>query len=112
MFWLRWLCACVNTGKRHEETGVTKVSGIGRSVRSLIVTLYGFAAYFLLPAVLSITSTLMTPADSYAATIEQFFCHRSHHVAEIQFQMRGTTPRWHLHTHGQELWLDLEHSRL
>jgi N-acetylmuramoyl-L-alanine amidase len=78
-----------------------------------MVTLYGFAAYFLLsPAVLSIASTLMTPADSYAATIDQFFCHRFHHVAEIKFQMRGTTPRWHLHTHGQELWLDLEHSRL
>jgi N-acetylmuramoyl-L-alanine amidase len=89
------------------------VSGIGRSARSLIVTLYGIAAYFLLlPAVLSITSTLMTPADSYAATVDRVFCHRSHHVAEIQFQMHGTTPRWHLHTHAQELWLDLEHSHL
>jgi N-acetylmuramoyl-L-alanine amidase len=91
---------------------VTNDSGIGRSARSLIVTLYRFAVYFLLsPAVLTIASNVLMPADSYGAIIDRFSCHRFDHVAEVQFQMRGTAPRWHLHTHGQELWLDLENAR-
>src|ERR1700741_191804 len=97
MCWLRWSCAYGKSGKTSEEAGVTNDSGIGRSARSLIVTLYRFAVYFLLsPAVLTIASTGLMPADSYAAIIDGFSCHRFDHVAEVQFQMRGTAPRWHL----------------
>ncbi|MBV8056270.1 MAG: N-acetylmuramoyl-L-alanine amidase [Deltaproteobacteria bacterium] len=49
---------------------------------------------------------------AWAATIEQFSLRHTGHAVEVEFAVQGTTPRWHLHTHGQELRLDLDHSRV
>jgi N-acetylmuramoyl-L-alanine amidase len=46
-----------------------------------------------------------------ATTIEQFSLRHAGHAVEVDFSLRGSAPRWRLHSHGQELWLDLEHSR-
>jgi N-acetylmuramoyl-L-alanine amidase len=57
--------------------------------------------------------TLLTSVDSSAATIERVGVRRiGNVVVEVEFNMRGAAPRWHLQGHGQELWLDLEHSSL
>jgi N-acetylmuramoyl-L-alanine amidase len=47
-----------------------------------------------------------------AATIEHYALRRIDNVVEIDFTLRGRAPRWQLTNHGQELWLDVEHSRL
>jgi len=69
--------------------------------------------FFLWAATWGIALALLTLADTTrAATIEQLSLHRAGHAVEVDFVMQGTVPRWHLHSHGQELWLDLEHSRV
>jgi N-acetylmuramoyl-L-alanine amidase len=69
--------------------------------------------FFLWAASLGIVLALLTSADiTFATTIEQFSLRRIDRAVEVAFAMRGVTPRWRLHSHGQELWLDLEHSRV
>ena len=92
---------------------MTSRRGTDKSAAALPLTAHLFAAHFLLgPVILTVVLMLLTPMDSGAATIEWYLFHRIGNVAEVEFHMRGTAPRWHLHTHGQELWLDLEHSRV
>lgn len=69
------------------------------------------AACFLLLQILTIAQAL-TAVNTWAATIEQYRVDITDYVSEVEFQMRGNAPRWHLHSHGQELWLELEHSRV
>jgi N-acetylmuramoyl-L-alanine amidase len=64
------------------------------------------------PAISTVVLALLTPVDTLAATIEQVSLRRIDNVAEVEFQMRGTAPRWHLHSHRQELWVDLERSQV
>ncbi|MBV8774140.1 MAG: N-acetylmuramoyl-L-alanine amidase [Deltaproteobacteria bacterium] len=54
----------------------------------------------------------MTAVNTWGTTIEQCRVDITDHVSEVEFQMRGNAPKWHLHAHGQELWLELEHSRV
>jgi len=92
---------------------VTENRGSDKSVAAFLLTAHFLAAHFLLgPVILTVVLMLLTPGDSAAATIEWYSFHRTDNVAEVEFHMRGTAPRWHLHTHGQELWLDLENSRV
>ncbi len=55
---------------------------------------------------------LLVSVDTFAATIEQYSLRQIGDAVELRFQMRGTARRWHLHSHGQELWLELYHSRV
>ena len=62
-------------------------------------------------AIWGIALSLLTSVDStWATTIEQFSLRHSGHAVEVDFMVQGTVPRWHLQSHGQELWLDLDHS--
>jgi N-acetylmuramoyl-L-alanine amidase len=55
---------------------------------------------------------LASVATAFATTIEQFSLRRIDRAVEVDFAVRGTVPRWHLRSHNQELWLDLEDSRV
>jgi N-acetylmuramoyl-L-alanine amidase len=70
------------------------------------------ARSFLWPAIVSVLLALLISTDSLAATIERYSFRRIDNAAEVEFQMRGTPAKWRLHNHGQELWLDLEHSQV
>jgi N-acetylmuramoyl-L-alanine amidase len=62
-------------------------------------------------ATIVIALALLTPVDpTLATTIEQFSVRHIDRAVEVDFGVRGTAPRWHLHNHAQELWLDLKHS--
>lgn len=88
--------------------------GTGKSVAGLPVTPRFFAArFFLSAATWGVALALLTFVDTtWAATIGQFSLRHTGHTVEVAFAVQGTAPRWHLHSHGQELWLDLEHSRV
>ncbi|MBV8362825.1 MAG: hypothetical protein JO189_33560, partial [Deltaproteobacteria bacterium] len=87
---------------------------IGKSVPELPFIPRFFAAHFFLwAAAWGIAMALLALVDTaWAATIEQFSLRHTGHAVEVEFAVQGTTPRWHLHTHGQELRLDLDHSRV
>jgi N-acetylmuramoyl-L-alanine amidase len=55
---------------------------------------------------------LASVATTLASTIERFSLRHLDHAVEVDLLVQGSTPRWHLQSHGQELWLDLEHSHL
>ena len=85
-----------------------------KSVAALPLTPHFFAAHFFLwAASLSIAFVLLTSVETGAATtIEQFSNRRIDHAVEVDFAFHGSPPRWQLRSHGQELWLDLERSRV
>jgi N-acetylmuramoyl-L-alanine amidase len=92
---------------------VTSKRGTDRFVGAFPLTAPLSVASSLLRAVIfTVVLMQLTTTDGSAATVEWFSFHRIDNVAEVEFQMRGTVPRWHLHTHGQELWLDLEHTQV
>jgi N-acetylmuramoyl-L-alanine amidase len=64
------------------------------------------------PAISTVVLALVTSVNTLAATIEHVSLRRIDNVAEVEFQMHGTAPRWHLESHRQELWLDLERSQV
>jgi N-acetylmuramoyl-L-alanine amidase len=71
-----------------------------------------YARYPLRAPTWGIVLVLLASVDpTLAATIDRFSLRRTGQAAEVDFRVRGTAPRWRLHNHGQELWLDLEHSR-
>ena len=62
---------------------------------------------------IAIALGLLTSAEpGMATTIEQFSVRHVDRAVEVDFLVRGTASRWHLQNHVQELWLDLEHSRV
>ncbi len=62
---------------------------------------------------LGIVLALATLSRAAAATtIEQYSLRRIDNTIEIDFAVRGRAPRWQLSSHGQQLWLDLDHSRI
>jgi N-acetylmuramoyl-L-alanine amidase len=62
---------------------------------------------------LCIALTLLGPvATTLAASIGQFAVRHVDRAVEVDLPVKGSPPRWHLQNHGQELWLDFEHSRL
>mgnify|MGYP001218958450 CR=1 FL=1 len=61
---------------------------------------------------LSVAVALLATVDTtLATTIERVSLRHLGQAVEINFTVLGTPPTWHLHSHGQELWLDLEHSQ-
>jgi N-acetylmuramoyl-L-alanine amidase len=61
---------------------------------------------------LSVALALLTTVDTtLATTIERVSLRHLDHAVEVNVAVLGTAPRWHLQSHGQELWLDLEHSQ-
>jgi N-acetylmuramoyl-L-alanine amidase len=73
---------------------------------------YSFAVWLLLLPSLIVAPALLISANTWATTIEGYSLRLSDDVSQLEFRMRGTAPRWHLHSNGQELWLDLERSRV
>jgi N-acetylmuramoyl-L-alanine amidase len=64
-------------------------------------------------ASLGIALAILASVDGTSATtIEQFSQRLTGHTVEVAFVVQGASPRWHLHSHRQELWLDLEHSQM
>jgi N-acetylmuramoyl-L-alanine amidase len=88
--------------------------GTDKSVAGLPLTPRFFVAHFFLwAATWGIALALLTSVDTaLATTIEQFSLRHTGHAVEVDFVVKGAAPRWYLHSHGQELWLDLEHSRV
>jgi N-acetylmuramoyl-L-alanine amidase len=92
---------------------VTNKRGNDESVVALPLSGDSFVVHLLLwPLISAAALMLVMPAASLAATVERFWFRRIDHVAEVEVQLRGPATRWHLHTHGQELWIDLEHAQV
>jgi N-acetylmuramoyl-L-alanine amidase len=93
---------------------VRNESGTDKFVAALSLTLHFLAArFFLWVASIGIALALLTSVDAaLASTVEQFSLRHVDHAVEVDVTVRGGTARWHLRSQGQELWLDLEHSRV
>jgi N-acetylmuramoyl-L-alanine amidase len=89
---------------RSSSELLTILCAEGSHCRPCFSWLTVIAASFLVLAAFSKTAA--------AATIERLSLRRIDNAVEVDFRVRGYAPRWQLSSHSQELWLDLEHSRL
>jgi len=73
----------------------------------------GFCAHALgVLRLLSIAAALVRVDPADAATIDRCSLQSIGDVCELECHMQGNPPKWHIETHGQELWVDLRHSRV
>jgi N-acetylmuramoyl-L-alanine amidase len=92
---------------------VSHETGIGKFVApSPLASRFLLANIFSWTVILTLALTLLMAVDAWATIIEEVSLHRLDNVVEVEFRMKGEAPRWRLEGHGQELWIDLEDSRL
>jgi N-acetylmuramoyl-L-alanine amidase len=75
------------------------------------VTGFLVQALCLLP-LLCIATAVLQAETARAATIDSCSLETIEDVSELQCHMEGIPPKWHIEIHGQELWVDLPHSRV
>jgi N-acetylmuramoyl-L-alanine amidase len=88
-------------------------SEAGESVVALVFTAGRLLIRFFLWLLLLVVAPALTAsANAFATAIRQVTLGQIGNAVEIEFHLRGLTPRWRLQTHHQELWLDLDNSHL
>jgi N-acetylmuramoyl-L-alanine amidase len=70
------------------------------------------AAQWALAVTISVIALAIAPCPLMAAVITAATVEHQESVTELHFAIRGRGLGWHLTTHGQELWIDLNHVRM
>lgn len=63
-------------------------------------------------ATLVVIASLCVPSGAAAAVIDKAWASQRGAVVELHFGLHGRGVKWELSTHGQQLWIELAHTRL
>jgi hypothetical protein len=70
------------------------------------------AARWSVAMMISLIALAVVPRPLIAAVITAATVEHQESVTELHFAIKGRRLGWHLTTHGQELWIDLNHVRM
>lgn len=70
------------------------------------------AARWRLAVTIGVIALTFAPRPVMAAAITAATVEHEENITELHFAIRGRGLGWHLTTHGQELWIDLNHVRI